>query len=102
MSDYHVKKPCKNCPFRKDTLKGWLGKERAKEIVHSDTFVCHKTTNKKQEDFKQCAGHILLNKEDNSMYRVSKQFGIDLEMKGEETVFESKEDFIKHHDYTRD
>ena len=37
-----VKKPCSNCPFRKDSLKGWLGEERMQEIVNADSFTCHK------------------------------------------------------------
>ena len=29
--------PCNNCPFRKDSLKGWLGSERMTEISESET-----------------------------------------------------------------
>lgn len=32
-----TKKPCANCPFRKDTLKGWL-EHRIEEIVEADSF----------------------------------------------------------------
>lgn len=51
----HIKKPCRDCPFRKDTLKGWLGEERIREIITADSFVCHKKTDM------QCAGHMLVN-----------------------------------------
>jgi hypothetical protein len=56
----NVKKPCANCPFRKDSLKGWLGKERMTEILDADSFVCHKKTDK------QCAGHMLINDQANA------------------------------------
>ena len=49
----HVKKPCKDCPFRKDSLQGWLVKERMAKILEQQSFVCHK-----KHDL-QCAGHML-------------------------------------------
>jgi hypothetical protein len=39
-----IQTPCKDCPFRKDSLKGWLGSEQMTEILEADSFVCHKTT----------------------------------------------------------
>lgn len=30
---YMKKTPCKDCPFRKDSLVGWLGEKRAKQIA---------------------------------------------------------------------
>ena len=46
---FNLKKPCKNCPFRKDSEKSWLGKKRAEGIAETitsgkGTFSCHKTT----------------------------------------------------------
>ncbi len=89
--------PCKDCPCRKDTLRGWLGKKRAIEIVDSDSFVCHKTT---QDDIlkrKQCAGHMLLMQRENSFYALAKALDIPLGLTGEELIFASKQDFIDHH-----
>ncbi len=37
-----TKTPCSNCPFRKDTLDGWLGEDRMREMLNADSFVCHK------------------------------------------------------------
>lgn len=87
------KTPCSNCPFRKDTLKSWLGEERVKEIIESDSFVCHKTLD---YTFKQCAGHMILNKH-NIYHRISKLFNYDLELTGQEKVFSTIEEFINHH-----
>ena len=52
--DFKLTKPCGNCPFRYDSLKGWLGEERAEEIstalIDQDlTFSCHKTNSSDDE-----------------------------------------------------
>lgn len=86
----NVKKPCKDCPFRKDSLKGWLGEERITEIIDQNSFVCHKKTDL------QCAGHMILNKDENVFYRVAGRMNLDLELSGNELIFETKEDCISH------
>lgn len=61
--DFKLKAPCGNCPFRTDKpkQKGWLGRERAKEIYEAlrndKTFTCHKTIN---NDEQFCAGALIL------------------------------------------
>ena len=87
----NVKKPCKDCPFRKDSLKGWLGRERMAEILETDSFVCHKKTDL------QCAGHMLINENDNGFVRLAGRMGIPLNLTGKELVFESRSDCIEHH-----
>lgn len=87
----HVKRPCRNCPFRKDTLKGWLGEQRMKEILEADSFVCHKKTDK------QCAGHMQINGSQNGFVRLAGQLGIELELSGRELVFENQQACIEHH-----
>lgn len=89
----NVKKPCKDCPFRKDTLEGWLGKERITSILNSDSFTCHKTTS----PMLQCAGHMILLKNKNSFYSLANAMKINLRLTGHELIFETKEDCIKHH-----
>ena len=64
-----VKKPCKDCPFRKDTLKGWLGEDRMTEFLNADSFICHKTTGGTLRDRKQCAGHMLMKGHENAFVR---------------------------------
>ncbi|WP_321388706.1 DUF6283 family protein [Alcaligenes phenolicus] len=71
----HIKKPCLDCPFRKDTLQGWLGKDRMTEILAADSFVCHKKTDM------QCAGHMLLNAQDNAFVRLADRLGIQLDLR---------------------
>lgn len=98
----YCKSPCNNCPFRKDSLKGWLGKRRAQEIVNNDNFVCHKTTQTGNEkDRLQCAGHMILLDDENLFVRTARGMGILLTIVNRYVIFESKEDFIKHHDHER-
>lgn len=91
MSLPNVKKPCKDCPFRKDSLKGWLGKERMTQILEADSFVCHKKTDL------QCAGHMLINGNANGFVRLANHMGIEVQLSGEELVFDSQQDCIEHH-----
>jgi hypothetical protein len=63
---FTLKKPCAECPFRTDCLKGWLGAPRAKEIttgllVEEKTFPCHKTTQDRKEiAWEMCAGAAVM------------------------------------------
>lgn len=87
----NMKKPCKDCPFRKDALLGWLGADRMTEILNSESFVCHKKTDL------QCAGHMLINGTGNSFVRLAERLGIDVELTGSDLVFQSKKQCIEHH-----
>jgi len=86
----HMKKPCKDCPFRKDCLQGWLGSGRIAGILAADTFVCHKKTDH------QCAGHMLLTKH-NAFVRLANTLSIKLNLKGRELVFDDEAACIEHH-----
>ena len=92
----NMKKPCANCPFRKDSLAGWLGKDRMTEILEQDSFTCHKT-NKQM----QCAGHMIILEERNHFYELAVRLNFDLGLSGQELVFESEEDCINHHTHNR-
>lgn len=88
----NMKAPCQDCPFRKDTLKGWLGRERMAEILEADSFVCHKKTDK------QCAGHMLINGQSNTFLRLATRLRIPLNLGGADSVFASKAACIAHHE----
>jgi len=45
----------------------------------------------------QCAGHMLINGEDNAFVRLAASFGITLDLSGNEKVFRSKSMCIEHH-----
>lgn len=90
----YVKQACSNCPFRKSSVKGWLGEDRMKEIVEAESFVCHKTIGPKQ---KQCAGHIAVS-ERNIFSRLALSIGIDIASGiNKEPLFEDGEAAINHH-----
>ncbi|MFD3435476.1 DUF6283 family protein [Alteromonas macleodii] len=89
----NVKKPCAQCPFRKDTLKGWLGGERMAEILAQGSFVCHK-----KQDL-QCAGHMLINGDDNDFVRLANRLGIELDLSGRELVFDTRSECESHHEH---
>lgn len=92
-----VKTPCKDCPFRKDSLQGWLGEDRMTEILASDSFVCHKTTGGALRDRKQCAGHMLIKGHENAFVRYAARKNEDLGLKGADLVFDTKQECIEHH-----
>lgn len=91
----YVKTPCADCPFRKDTMKGWLGKERMQGILKDDGFTCHKTSGAM---IKQCAGHMLIKGDDNAFVALAKRLGITLKLSGREKVFDTQQDCINHHE----
>lgn len=92
----HIKKPCRDCPYRKDALKGWLGADRVRELLAAESFVCHKKLDR------QCAGHMLIKGEANAFVRMANRLQIPLELSGRELVFESQDQCIEHHRSYRD
>lgn len=87
----NVKKPCQNCPFKKDALEGWLGEVRMKDILDSGHFVCHK------KKHLQCAGHMLIKGNENDFVQLANRLGIPLELTGRELVFDTEQECIEHH-----
>lgn len=87
----YVKQPCKDCPFRKDSRKGWLGEERMSDIIKAESFVCHKNTEL------QCAGHMILNQDNNIFVKTAKEHRLSLSLKNKEIIFDNREDCINHH-----
>ena len=102
-----MKSPCNLCPFRKDSLKGWLGKEKATRIAtevleRDQSFPCHKTVDYSQgiggqvtDKTQICAGSILLHEKEgrpNYIYRF-----LDADVTGSELIVDSKNDFISLH-----
>ena len=118
---FSLKRPCKNCPFTRKCLKGWLGKARteelAEEVIHGDEFfICHNTLKEVDEDefgemdgtplqegHQFCAGALILaervNPGGNRNIRLAKMYGIckTEEISGGAEVFSDVQEFIKHH-----
>ena len=93
----YLHRPCNQCPFTTDCQKGWLKASRVKRITESNSFVCHKTTQLDKTERRQCAGHMLLLKQNNAFNRLADQLGIELALSGIERVFTSISAMIKHH-----
>jgi hypothetical protein len=92
----HMKKPCNNCPYRKD-VEPFVRPERMEGLMKDDTFVCHKTIQGEMSDRKQCAGHMLLLKNKNLYYNLAEKLGIELGLSGEELVYDSEKDCLEAH-----
>ena len=87
----HMPSPCQDCPFRKDSLQGWLGASRMDDYLRKGSFVCHK-----KHDF-QCAGHMLIKGDENTFVQVAGRLRIPLNLTGRELVFDTQTDCINHH-----
>lgn len=114
---FNISHPCKLCPFRKDCPEGWLGEARAKQISAScpggdQAFPCHETTGAgtgrmvRKKAQSQCAGALILTRKQRGDFIANLSFRLAVmagwfdpqqEMRGEEKIFDSVEDFIKHH-----
>lgn len=88
--------PCAKCPFRKDTLKGWLGESRMTEILAAPSFACHKTTGG-DKPVLQCAGHMIIRDNNNDFVRLANRLDLPLNLTGHELIFESETECIEHH-----
>ena len=95
MTKLHCASPCPDCPFRKDSLKNWLN-HSAKIILEANSFVCHKTSDKKVK--LQCAGHLNIKKFENLYYNFYRYVqGKELEIKNKDLLFDTEIDFLNHH-----
>lgn len=92
----HIKRPCSNCPMKKNSLRGWLGRSRMAEILAADSFTCHKTDAPRL----QCAGHMLLLGNKNVFVRLAKIQRLKLNLSGRELLFDTVDECIDHHDTT--
>lgn len=115
---FNMKSPCKNCPFRTDCPKGWLGRRRAAQIAGSlergESFHCHETTESDDEGGKYpgeqsqaCAGAtIVLEKlnQPTQMMRICEGLGDydPRKMDMDAPVFGDFDEFIEHHTQDRD
>ena len=90
----NIKKPCTNCPFRKDTTKGWLSSDRMKQYLSSGSFTCHKT----EAPRLQCAGHMIIKGINNDFVRLASNLGIDPQLRGHSLIFKTESECIKHHE----
>lgn len=113
MGYFDLKRPCGNiCPFHRECLPGWLGRDRAQEIADSlerSSFPCHKTTQFDEEDEvirgeeeMHCAGALIVQEKmdrPGQMLRIGERLGLydhrKLDM--EAPIFDDLDEFVDHH-----
>ena len=89
--------PCRDCPWRRIAMPGWLGEQYTPEewrsIAHSDAKMpCHRTIGKKVE--LQCAGmsiyraNVVKSPRDLAVLRLPQD---------KELVFATPDEFVTHH-----
>lgn len=123
---FKLKQPCKDCPFRRDSMPGWLGARRAREIADSvyeengmgggNVFPCHKTVDYSGEDEERhggplqpsnayCAGALaVVEKEVDERglplpVQMAERLGMydASTMKIDDSTFDSFDEFVEHH-----
>lgn len=113
MSKFDLKRPCKNCPFRRAPFF-FLTPERVEEIAETNAFFyCHNTIDYSREDDNEeqddetfvpsgdesvCAGFLMVHKNQgtaNQMMRISERLGmLDLrKFKNTSGVYDSFEEY---------
>lgn len=116
-----LKKPCKECPFRRESAPGWLGPWDAWELattVQYLQFPCHRTIkadtefdDPQTEKMETCAGTTLflmnqMKMPDDPSSRILRDKFKSLpqgelnELKA--GVFSSTDEFMNHHEWKRD
>jgi hypothetical protein len=102
----NLKEPCKECPFRKTSLKGWLGGELTAKQTHDMVlgeadFACHKTRSKPLDKMSRCKGsqifllnHCKLPKFNQPLAKALKQTEREGHKENDYLGF----DFIEHHE----
>ena len=101
----NLKKPCDECPFRKKSLKGWLGGETPQstlDFVNGEAdFACHKTRHKEESAMSRCKGFLMFTRK---MCKIPK-YNKDLQTAVMKIDFKSPQldeiltriEFIPHH-----
>lgn len=103
-------RPCKECPWRKNSIPGWLGASTPLEFLalseSEARMPCHLTVDYEQDDWReqaetapQCAGRAIhfanrcREPQDPSLLRLKPDY---------EAVFSNPLDFYKHHGGEKD
>lgn len=106
----HCKTPCNDCPFRKNSLAGWLGEYSAQDlhmlVMSERPFPCHMTHADEDLDWDEagtkenplCAGALLFMKKSAKMPRDPELAKIlkSFDYSGCDNIL-SVTEFYKHH-----
>lgn len=113
MAELRFKKPCNDCPFRRNAAPGWLGASGPEwfvQIALSDYPTgapCHQTVNYDDPDWEEtviegmvsaCAGSLIFARNLGKMPRDSKECAAVQSVEPDrEGVFTSPQEFIDYH-----
>ena len=103
-----LRKPCAECPFRKNHMPGWLGPWDAGDLirhVHRDgKFPCHRTIkgNVPENQMQSCAGAAIhmnraIKRSKDPDHAAHQEVLKDAPASIIESVFQWPQDFINHH-----
>jgi hypothetical protein len=103
-----LKKPCDECPFRRKSLRGWLGPWNVEELLFAlgrQVFPCHKTIRSDDtpvEEMTSCAGAAIFlnNKVEWSRHPINQrhqELVKDVPVEVRESVFANGDEFRAHH-----
>ena len=87
-----IRKPCTDCPFARDAVKGWLGGNTVEEwieMVHGETFIpCHVHPDV------QCAGAAIYR---NNVCKDPRDKTLLVLPRDKKRVFARPTEFLEHH-----
>ena len=100
----NLKEPCKECPFRKTSFKGWLGGLTAKDthdyVLNEADFACHMTRKKADAKMSRCKGSqvFLLNHCKSPKYNMPLKKALEQTRKEKHNLDDYLGfDFLTHH-----
>ena len=103
------KKPCKDCPWRKTSPKGWLGGQDPEVFTHTlqmgKTLPCHKTQDRdltfdeieKNDKVHHCRGALITMKNSCMLSRNEKIAELQKNINTDNNFFRTLNDFQEHH-----
>jgi hypothetical protein len=100
----NLNEPCNECPFRKNSARGWLGGITVQETYsavmhHEENFACHLTRHKKEQQMSRCRGSLLFMKKGGKLPRYNRQLAEAIDKVGKVSMDNilSVVEFFKHH-----
>jgi hypothetical protein len=104
------KKPCKQCPFRKNSAKGWLGGDSGnpeqflQQLDHPNFYPCHSAINWERENVDEqgmkaprCAGALQFMNNSMMQSRNSEVRELQKPLGKNDEVMQFKHNFIEYH-----
>lgn len=102
-------KPCHQCPYRKDSARGYLGENSYKpqlfleQLEFDDLHPCHLSVNWEEEDFNKssvCVGALQFMNNSCKLHRNIEIARLQKMVGRNENILSFNHNFIKHHEHT--